>query len=277
MKMKNKLVLCLFVFLNLLVAQENKTCVGQGASNCGILEVSNRETVHLTFPTKIKYVDLGSSFFVFKIDSTTNLLKIKAKRYDPNEITNLTVVTEDNFLYSFKVKINNNIPVLTYLMEQSNVKVPVLKRNSNDYCYTAVNNPLGGKIFTKKKKGIQLSLLAMYYAEGKYIFTYHIKNKSNIPYEIESLNLVIKRTKSPFRQKIAYQETVLYADDQKCNYKNVIGSGKENIFSLIYPKFYPPKGYHLKIHLNEKMSEYGRVMKKRLSKKIMENIKSLDI
>lgn len=265
------------MFLSILAAQESKNCVGQGTSNCGVLEVSNRETVHLTFPTKIKYVDLGSSFFVFKIDSITNLLKIKAKRYEPSEITNLTVVTEDNFLYSFKVKVTNNLPVLTYMMEQSNVKVPALVRTGNEYCYTTMNNPVSAHVFTSQNQGIHLTLLAMYHADGKYIFTYLIQNATNIPYEIESLNLVIKRTKSPFRQKTAYQETVLYPEDQKCNYKNIIPVEKGNIFSLVYPKFYIPKGYHLKIHLNEKMSEYGRNVEKRLSNRIINNIKSLDL
>ena len=84
-------ILSVMFFVVSLAAQEVKTCVGEGFANCGILEVSNKETVHLTFSARVKYVDLGSSFFVFKLDSNVNMVKLKAKRFDPNETSNLTM------------------------------------------------------------------------------------------------------------------------------------------------------------------------------------------
>ena len=273
---KKKILLFAFFFIfyaPLLWLQEIKTCVGDGVANCGVLEVSNKETVHLTFPTRVKYVDLGSSFFTFKLDTGVNVVKIKAKQFDAQEITNLTVLTEDNFLYSFKVKIVKDVRVFTYVMQSSNVKVPVLRK---DYCYLVLVASMGKKIFSKTSKKIKVTLLATHYLEGKYVFTFSIINQSKIPYEIESLNLGIKKTRSPVRQKIATQETILYPESSPCNPETIVNPGKELVFSLFYPKFYPPNGYHLFLYVNEKMEEYARSMKKKLNFKKIANMKTLD-
>ena len=258
------LILAILSLYTTLQAQEIKQCSASGATNCGVLNVSNRETVHLVFPSKIRYVDLGSSFFVFKLDSNTNLLKIKAKKWDTQEITNLTVVTDDNFLYSFQVRVATPT-VFTYVMAESNVKIPESKQFTN-HCYIALNNQANKAIFKKKYKGVSFSLTGSYYLNGKFLLTFEIINKTRIPFEIESISINITRKKSAFRQKVAYQDVVLYADEtKKCNYQSTIMPGKRNTFTLSYDKFYPPKGYFVRVKLNEKMENFGRNIKKRVS------------
>ena len=159
--------------------------------------------------------------------------------------------------------------VLTYLMQSSNVKVPELPKKTADYCYQALNNPVKKKIFSKSRKGITINLLATYYSDGKYIFTFSLQNKSKIPFEIESINLAIRKSKSPIRQKIAYQETVLYAEDEKCNFKSLVNPGKDAIFS-------GKPGYFVNLQLNEKMTEYARSIQKRINFKQIANMKTLE-
>ncbi|EFG15615.1 conjugative transposon TraN protein [Bacteroides xylanisolvens SD CC 1b] len=69
------------------------------------LEVTYDKTVHVIFPSEVRYVDLGSPDLIAgKADGAENVIRVKATVRDfPNE-TNMSVITEDGSFYAFNVK-----------------------------------------------------------------------------------------------------------------------------------------------------------------------------
>jgi conjugative transposon TraN protein len=69
------------------------------------LEVTFNKTVHVIFPSAIRYVDLGSAdLLAAKADGTENVLRVKAALRDFSRESNLAVITEDGAYYAFNVK-----------------------------------------------------------------------------------------------------------------------------------------------------------------------------
>ena len=60
------------------------------------LDVTFDKTVHLIFPSQIRYVDLGSSSIIAgKAEDADNVLRVKAAVRDFETETNLSVICED--------------------------------------------------------------------------------------------------------------------------------------------------------------------------------------
>ena len=76
------------------------------------IEITEDQTTHLIFPSNITYVDLGNSEY-FITDYTDNILRIKGQQHQP---TNLTIITQDQFYYSFLVRYTSQ-PQLNYFIE----------------------------------------------------------------------------------------------------------------------------------------------------------------
>ena len=69
------------------------------------LEVTFSKTVHIIFPSAIRYVDLGSADIIAgKADGSENVLRVKAALRDFSRETNLAVITDDGNYYTFNVK-----------------------------------------------------------------------------------------------------------------------------------------------------------------------------
>jgi conjugative transposon TraN protein len=69
------------------------------------LEVTFNKTVHVIFPSAIRYVDLGSAdLLAAKADGTENVLRVKAALRDFSRESNLAVITEDGAYYTFNIK-----------------------------------------------------------------------------------------------------------------------------------------------------------------------------
>jgi hypothetical protein len=69
------------------------------------LEVTFAKTVHIIFPSAIRYVDLGSAdLLAAKADGTENVLRVKAAARDFSNESNMSVITEDGSYFSFNVK-----------------------------------------------------------------------------------------------------------------------------------------------------------------------------
>jgi hypothetical protein len=124
--MKNLLILIIFI-TKLTYSQKSDDKTVNVISNQENLQISDIKTVHLVFKNKIKYLDVGSQFFI--TDTIGSIIKIKhtGKGLDQPEIShksNLTVMTNDGFLYTFPIiysrnimyssfRINDNVDVLT--------------------------------------------------------------------------------------------------------------------------------------------------------------------
>ncbi|MDY4250579.1 conjugative transposon protein TraN [Bacteroides pyogenes] len=69
------------------------------------LEVTFGKTVHLIFPSPIRYVDLGSQNIIAgKAEDAENVLRVKAAVPDFETETNMSVICEDGSFYTYNVK-----------------------------------------------------------------------------------------------------------------------------------------------------------------------------
>lgn len=69
------------------------------------LEITYDKTVHIIFPSPVRYVDLGSpNLIAGKADGAENVIRVKATRKHFRSETNMSVITEDGNFYTFNVK-----------------------------------------------------------------------------------------------------------------------------------------------------------------------------
>lgn len=91
------------------------------------LSVTYEKTVHLIFPSQIRYVDLGSSNIIAgKAEDADNVLRVKAAVRDFETETNLSVICNDGSFFSFNVK---------YAEEPERLNIEM-----QDFLYSGVNN-----------------------------------------------------------------------------------------------------------------------------------------
>ena len=69
------------------------------------LEVTFDKTVHVIFPSAIRYIDLGSANIIAgKADGSENVIRVKAAVKGFETETNFSVITDEGSFYSFNVK-----------------------------------------------------------------------------------------------------------------------------------------------------------------------------
>ncbi|TWI20314.1 conjugative transposon protein TraN [Sphingobacterium siyangense] len=171
------------------------------------MEVTYNKTSHLIFPAAIRYVDLGSDFLIAgKSEDAENVLRIKATVRDFEEETNFSVITEDGRFYNFNVLYNTYPSTLNYdLLTMQKIEN---RENGNDVLFEELgrNSPsLAGilleTIYNKDKRiikhiasksyGIQLLLKGIYIHNGKYYFHTELRNRSNVPFQIDFISFKI--------------------------------------------------------------------------------------
>lgn len=171
------------------------------------LEVTYDKTSHLIFPTGIRYVDLGSEYLLAgKAEDAENVLRVKAAVRDFEPETNFSVITNDGRFYSFDVDYNPHPDDLSY--DLLTMQKTVDKVNGNDVLFEELGNSspsLAGLLLEtihKKNKrtvkhigsksfGIQYSLKGIYIHNEKYYFHTELRNKSNLPFNIDFINFKV--------------------------------------------------------------------------------------
>ena len=171
------------------------------------MEVTYDKTSHLIFPTAIRYVDLGSEYLIAgKAEDAENVLRVKATVRDFETETNFSVITNDGRFYSFNVYYSSYPEVLSY--DLLTMQKAVDKANGNDVLFEELGNnspSLAGllleTIYNKDKRivkhigaksfGIQFILKGIYIHNGKYYFHTELKNKTNVPFQIDFINFKV--------------------------------------------------------------------------------------
>lgn len=171
------------------------------------MQVTYDKTSHLIFPTAIRYVDLGSEYLIAgKADDAENVLRVKASIRHFETETNFSVITNDGRFYSFDVEYNEYPNVLSY--DLLTMQKTVDKANGNDVLFAELGNDspslanlLLETIYKKDKRiikhigaksfGIQYLLKGIYIHNGKYYFHTELKNRSNVPFNIDFINFKI--------------------------------------------------------------------------------------
>ena len=94
------------------------------------LEVTYDKTVHILFPSAVRYVDLGSpNLIAGKADGAENVIRVKATVRNFRTETNMSVITEDGSYYSFNVKYADeplilNVEMKDFIHDGSTVNRP---------------------------------------------------------------------------------------------------------------------------------------------------------
>jgi len=171
------------------------------------MEVTYDKTSHIIFPTSIRYVDLGSEYIIAgKADDAENVLRVKASVRDFEAETNFSVITNDGLFYSFNVFYSSSPEALNYNL--LTMQKTVDKANGNNVLFEELGNnspSLAGlfmeTIYKKNKRivkhigaknfGIQFILKGIYIHNGKYYFHTELRNRSNVPFQIDFINFKI--------------------------------------------------------------------------------------
>ena len=187
------------------------------------MEVTYDKTSHLIFPTAIRYVDLGSEYLIAgKAEDAENVLRVKASVRDFEPETNFSVITNDGRFYSFNVYYSSYPEALSY--DLLTMQKAVDKAKGNDVLFEELGNnspSLAGllleTIYKKDKRivkhigaksfGIQFILKGIYIHNGKYYFHTELRNRTNVPFEIDFINFKVVDKK--VAKRIVVQERPL--------------------------------------------------------------------
>jgi conjugative transposon TraN protein len=237
------------------------------------LEVTFSKTVHIIFPSAIRYVDLGSAdLLAAKADGAENVLRVKAALRDFSRESNLAVITEDGAYYTFNVKyadepvklsvemtdfihdgeaVNRPNNAMEIYMRDLGSESPLLVKLIMKSIYKNDNREI--KHIGSKRFGIQFTLKGIYTHNGLLYFHMQLKNSSNVPFDVDYITFKIIDKK--VAKRTAIQEQVIVPLRAHNNLTLVGGKRTERVIFTL-PKFTIPDDKHLIIELNEK--EGGR-------------------
>ena len=186
---------------------KSKTHLALGKIEPYKMEVTYDKTSHLIFPTAIRYVDLGSEYLIAgKAEDAENVLRVKATVRDFEPETNFSVITNDGRFYSFNVYYSSYPEAMSY--DLLTMQKAVDKANGNDVLFEELgnNSPSLARliletIYKKDKRivkhigaksfGIQFILKGIYIHNGKYYFHTELRNKTNVPFDIDFINFKV--------------------------------------------------------------------------------------
>ncbi|OJV76367.1 MAG: conjugative transposon protein TraN [Bacteroidia bacterium 44-10] len=237
------------------------------------LEVTFSKTVHIIFPSAIRYVDLGSAdLLAAKADGAENVLRVKAALRDFSRESNLAVITEDGAYYTFNVKYadepvklsvemtdfihdgeatNRPNNAMEIYMRELGSESPLLVKLIMKSIYKNDNREI--KHIGSKRFGIQYTLKGIYTHNGLLYFHMQLKNSSNVPFDVDYITFKIVDKK--VAKRTAIQEQVVVPLRAHNNLTLIGGKRTERVVFTL-PKFTIPDDKHLIIELNEK--EGGR-------------------
>jgi len=237
------------------------------------LEVTFSKTVHIIFPSAIRYVDLGSAdLLAAKADGAENVLRVKAALRDFSRESNLAVITEDGAYYTFNVKyadepvklsvemtdfihdgeaVNRPNNAMEIYMRELGSESPLLVKLIMKSIYKNDNREI--KHIGSKRFGIQYTLKGIYTHNGLLYFHMQLKNSSNVPFDVDYITFKIVDKK--VAKRTAIQEQVIVPLRAHNNLTLIGGKRTERVVFTL-PKFTIPDDKHLIIELNEK--EGGR-------------------
>lgn len=233
------------------------------------LEVTYDKTVHILFPSAVRYVDLGSpNLIAGKADGAENVIRVKATVRNFRTETNMSVITEDGSYYSFNVKYADeplllNVEMKDFIHDGNAVNRP---NNAQEIYLKELGSesPMLVHLIMKslhkenrrkvkhigcKRFGIQYLLKGIYVHNDLLYFHTEVKNQSNVPFDVDYITFkivdkkVVKRT--------AIQEQVLFPL-RAYNYAVRIAGKQSERTVFCLQKFTIPDGKQLVVEMNEK-------------------------
>jgi len=233
------------------------------------LEVTYDKTVHIIFPSAVRYVDLGSpNLIAGKADGAENVIRVKATVKNFRQETNLSVITEDGSFYTFNVKYANeplllNVEMTDFIHDGEEVNRP---NNAMDIYLKELGSesPMLVRMIMKsiykndkrevkhigcKRFGIQYLLKGIYTHNGLLYFHTQVRNSSNVPFDVDFITFKIVDKK--VAKRTAIQEQVIFPL-RAYNYAIRVAGKKDESTVFAMDKFTIPDDKQMVIELNEK-------------------------
>ena len=233
------------------------------------LEITYDKTVHIIFPSPVRYVDLGSpNLIAGKADGAENVIRVKATRKHFRSETNMSVITEDGNFYTFNVKYADeplllNVEMCDFIHDGEAVNRP---NNAQEIYLKELGSesPMLVRLIMKsihkqnkrevkhigcKRFGIQYLLKGIYTHNGLLYFHTEIRNQSNVPFDVDYITWKIVDKK--VAKRTAVQEQIILPLRAQ-NYATCVPGKKNERTVFTMAKFTIPDDKCLVVELNEK-------------------------
>lgn len=232
-------------------------------------QVTFAKTVHIIFPSAVRYVDLGSNWIIAgRADGAENVIRVKATTEGFPGETNFSVICEDGSFYSFNARYAHEPEMLNIEMKDF-----LENGDTTDFSHTRMNiyfrelgneSPLLVKLIMQsiykedrreirhlgcKRFGVQFLLKSVHSHNGLFYFHTETRNRSNVAFWTDFIRFKIVDKKVP--KRTAIQERVI---DPVRSYNEVLVTEGKSDVRTVYavPQFTIPDDKLLVIELFEK-------------------------
>ena len=233
------------------------------------VQVTFAKTVHIIFPSAVRYVDLGSNWIIAgKADGAENVIRVKATTEGFPGETNFSVICEDGSFYSFNARYAHEPEMLNIEMKDF-----LENGDTTDFSHTRMNiyfrelgneSPLLVKLIMQsiykedrreirhlgcKRFGVRFLLKSVHSHNGLFYFHTETRNRSNVAFRTDFIRFKIVDKKVP--KRTAIQERVI---DPVRSYNEVLVTEGKSDVRTVYavPQFTIPDDKLLVIELFEK-------------------------
>lgn len=233
------------------------------------VQVTFAKTVHIIFPSAVRYVDLGSNWIIAgKADGAENVIRVKATTEGFPGETNFSVICEDGSFYSFNARYAHEPEMLNIEMKDF-----LENGDTTDFSHTRMNihfrelgneSPLLVKLIMQsiykedrreirhlgcKRFGVQFLLKSVHSHNGLFYFHTETRNRSNVAFRTDFIRFKIVDKKVP--KRTAIQERVI---DPVRSYNEVLVTEGKSDVRTVYavPQFTISDDKLLVIELFEK-------------------------
>ncbi len=212
------------------------------------LLISDVKTTHLLFEEQIKYLDIGSPYFV--ADTLSRMIRLKhigEELIDSrSQISNLTVITEDGGYYSIALGYNRFANSVTYKLKKSDQIVSIFKKEKElqkekedkqaAMCYQLARHSRNILNIKGGTKGdLRVEVAGIYYTNEKIAIRIELKNESSIDFDIDNILFRTKLNKRLSKDYL-YQERVISPLFTCADTMEIIGNGQQTV-TLLFDKF----------------------------------------
>lgn len=273
-QMKTRIILSLIMLLTVLSVKaqepvETKIFPTNQIISPHKIEVTFQKTVHILFPSEVKYVDLGSfDIIADKATGAENVVRIKAAVKGFEGETNFSVITADGCFYSFNVVYKDEPAQLSIEMEdwlrdnpeggiagdRMFVKLKELGGETplvvNRIMYTLYKkNKRDIRHIGCKKYGIQTLLKGLYINNDLLYLHTSLRNSSDISFDIDYIRFKVVDKK--VAKRTAMQEN--FIEPVRTYNRLITVDGKATVRNIfVLPKLTLPDDKLLVVEIYEK-------------------------
>ncbi|UOB18425.1 DUF4138 domain-containing protein [Abyssalbus ytuae] len=230
--------------------------------NQDTLYVSDIKTTHLLFEENIKYVDIGSPYFV--ADTLQQMIRLKHVGEEledvKSQLSNLTVITKKGRFYSIYLGYDRFATPVSYEVKKSPQIVPAFKEqeekeikkeeNMAALCSLIAKFQSNVHIANRWGEDLEIDATGIFYVDEKIGIRIHLKNYSNIDFDIDHILFRTKLHKR-FSADYLYQERVIEPINICTDTFEIAGDGSLTIIFL-FDKFMLNKKEKLYVDIFEK-------------------------